>query len=59
MVAVQQRSAILDEDIALSKEFVTAVDAFVRATLAIVKQKSRGVREDEAATDRSGMEVFS
>lgn len=52
MAAVNQRSADLDEDIAPTKEFVTMVDAFVRATLLIVKQQSRGVREDEAATDR-------
>jgi hypothetical protein len=52
MAAVNQRSADLDEDIAPTKEFVRMVDAFVRATLSIVKQQSRVVREDEATTDR-------
>ena len=58
MVAGEQRSTTLDEDTALSKEFGNVVDAFVRATLTILKQQSRRVRENEAATDgaRSGME---
>jgi hypothetical protein len=59
MVAVEQRSTTLDEDTELSKGFSTVVDAFVRATLTILKQQSRRVRDDEATpdSDRSGMEV--
>jgi hypothetical protein len=59
MVAVEQRSTALDEDTALSKEFSTVVDAFVRATFTILKQRSRRVLEDETSTesDRSGTEI--
>lgn len=59
MVAVKQRSTTLDESTAQFGEFSAVVDAFVRATLTIVKQQSRRVREDEGATDsdRSRMEV--
>jgi hypothetical protein len=59
MIAGEQRSTTLDEDSVVFREIGNVVDAFVRATLTILKQQSRRVQEHEVATDsaRSGMEV--